>query len=321
MTRDRAVGTGRSDSQRVYSQHECAARLTTLLAPRTGDIGEELTLELSEYFRISRDDIRERLLGATANFTEEWNERVPDGRDERAVTRFYNESKTEIFDLAQWHSQDPIHFRALVCADVANERGCREYLDYGSGIGSDALVFASVGCRVTLADVSEPLLGFAKWRCERRGFDVRTIDLKKGRPPLGQFDAVVCFDVLEHIHHPLRTLWAIHQSMQSGSTLFMHAPFGSDPVRPMHVVHEDVVTPRMRTVGFHRREDLETRFPEWLWHPHVYQSFDVSALDRLGYRVYDEWLTGSTGAWLARAYRRLRPNRYDLRLGSERSEQ
>jgi SAM-dependent methyltransferase len=304
----------------VYTERECSARLTTLLAPRTGDAGEELALELSEYFGTSVDDIRERLAGATASFTEEWNQRVPDGRDERAVTRFYNESKTELFDLAHWHSRDPIHYRALMCADIAQERGCRDYLDYGSGIGSDALVFASVGCRVTLADVSGPLMAFAKWRCERRGFDVRTIDLKGNRPPRGQFDAVVCFDVLEHIHRPLRTLWSIHQSMQPGAVLFMHAPFGPDPDRPMHVVHEDVVTPRMRQVGFHWRHDMEMRFPEWLWHPRVYQSFNVSPLDRFGYRVYDEWLKGGTGAWLARAYRRLRPNRYALRLDSGRPE-
>jgi SAM-dependent methyltransferase len=296
----------------AYTEGECSARLTTLLAPRTGDAGEELALELSEYFRTPVDDIRLRLVGATASFTEEWNQRVPDGRDERAVTRFYNESKTELFDLANWHSRDPIHYRALICADIAHERGCRDYLDYGSGIGSDALVFASIGCRVTLADVSEPLLAFAKWRCERRGFEVRTIDLKSSRPPRREFDAVVCFDVLEHIHRPLRTLWTIHQSMRPGSVLFMHAPFGPDPDRPMHVVHEDVVTPRMRQVGFHWRNDLETRFPEWLWHPRVYQSVNVSPLDRVGYRVYDEWLKGGTGAWLARAYRRLRPNRYAI---------
>jgi 2-polyprenyl-3-methyl-5-hydroxy-6-metoxy-1,4-benzoquinol methylase len=314
MTRDRAAGIGRSDDLRAYSERECAARLTTLLAPRTGDIGEELTLELSEYFRTSLDDIRARLSTATESFTEEWNARVADGRDEDVVTRFYNESRTEIFDLAQWHSNDPIHYRVLMCADIAHDRGCRDYLDYGSGIGSDALVFASVGCRVTLADVSEPLLAFAKWRCERRGFAVNTVDLKKTGPPRRQFDAVVCFDVLEHIHRPLRTLWNIQQSMHHGGMLFMHAPFGQDPDRPMHVVHKDVVTPKMRTVGFHRREDLETPFPEWLWHPLVYQSFDVSPLDRLGYRVYDEWLKGGTGAWLARAYRRLRPNRYALRL-------
>jgi len=312
MTKDPAAGIEHSDVRNAYSERECAARLTALLAPRTGDPGEELALELSEYFGTTVNDIRERLAGATASFTEEWNQRVPDGRDERAVTRFYNESKTELFDLAHWHSCDPIHYRALMCADIAHERGCRNYLDYGSGIGSDALVFASAGCRVTLADVSEPLLAFAKWRCERRGFDVRTIDLKNGQPPRRQFDAVVCFDVLEHIHRPLRTLWTIHQSMRPGAVLFMHAPFGPDPERPMHVVHEDVVTPRMRQVGFHWRNDLEARFPEWLWHPRVYQSFSVSPLDRLGYRVYDEWLKGGTGAWLARAYRRLRPNRYAI---------
>ncbi len=312
MTGDPAVGIGHSDLPNAYSERECSARLTTLLAPRTGDAGEELALELSEYFRTPVDDIRVRLAGATESFTEEWNQRVPDGRDERAVTRFYNESKTELFDLANWHSHDPIHYRALMCADIAHERGCRDYLDYGSGIGSDALVFASVGCRVTLADVSEPLLAFAKWRCERRGFDVRTIDLKSSRSPRREFDAVVCFDVLEHIHRPLRTLWTIHKSMRPGSLLFMHAPFGPDPDRPMHVVHEDVVTPRMRQVGFHWRNDLETRFPEWLWHPRVYQSVNVSPLDRFGYRVYDEWLKGGTGAWLARAYRRLRPNRYAI---------
>jgi SAM-dependent methyltransferase len=314
MTNDPAAGTGRSDVRLTYSEHKCSARLTTLLAPRTGDIAGELALELSEFFGTSVDDIQARLAVANASFTEEWKTYVPDGRDERAVTRFYSESKTELFDLAQWHSHDPIHFRSLICADVAQERGCRDYLDYGSGIGSDALVFASVGCRVTLADVSEALLRFATWRCRRRGFDVRAIDLKEDRPPRRQFDAVVCFDVLEHIHRPLQTLWTIQQTMRPGGMLFMHAPFGPDPVRPMHVVHEDVVTRRMRTVGFHRRDDLETRFPKWLWHPLLYQAFDVSPLDRIGYRVYDEWLKGGTGAWLARAYRRLRPNRYALRL-------
>jgi hypothetical protein len=143
---------------------------------------------------------------------------------------------------------------------LAHERGCRDYLDFGSGIGSDALVFASVGCRVTLADISGPLLAFAKWRCERRGFDVRTIDLKIARPPRREFDAVVCFDVLEHIHRPLRTL--DDSAVDAARRDALHArPVRAGPDRPIHVAHEDVVTPRMRTVGFHRRDDLETRFP------------------------------------------------------------
>jgi hypothetical protein len=66
----------------------------------------------------------------------------------------------------------------------------------------------------------------------------------------------------------------------------------------------------MHTVGFNWRGDLEQPFPQWLWNPKVYQSFDISAIDRLGYRVYDSWLGQRVGAPLAKAYRKLRPNRY-----------
>ena len=232
---------------------------------------------------------------------------MADPSDERAVTAFYNESTTELFDLARWHAEDSIHCRTLVCADIAARQSGRACLDYGSGIGSDALAFATAGFEVTLADVSTPLLAFAKWRCERRGFQVRTIDLKVDPVPRARFDAVVCFDVLEHIHRPLRTLDKIHASMRNGGLLFVHAPFGEDPERPMHVVHDDVVTPRMRSVGFNWRGDLEAEFPEWLWHPRVYQAFGLSSLDRLGYRLYDGWLKGPVGDAIAQAYRRLRP--------------
>ena len=292
----------------MYSLELCTKRWAGLLAPRTGDVGEELTIELSEYLGVPIQEIQAQLVDATERFTEEWRRSVPDGADEGAVTRFYNESKTELFDLARWHSNDAIHYRTLMCADIAATRPGRDYLDYGSGIGSDALVFASCGFNVTLADISKPLLEFARWRCGRRGFDVQAIDLKNESLPHG-YDAVICLDVLEHIHRPLRTLNAIHRSMRPGALLFMHAPFGYDEDRPMHVVHEDIVTPRMRTVGFNWRNDLEARFPEWLWHPKVYESFELSPIDRVGYQIYDVWLKGPVGDGLARLYRRVKPNR------------
>jgi SAM-dependent methyltransferase len=293
----------------LYSEETCAARRTAILAPRTGDIGRELAMELSEFLGLPQADVRARLASGTASFTEEWRAHVPDASDERAVTRFYNDSKTEVFDLANWHATDPIHARSLICADIASARPGRRYLDYGSGIGSDALVFAAAGFHITLADVAEPLLAFAKWRCERRGIKVQTIDLKRQQPPRHAFDAVVCFDVLEHVHRPLRTLDGISRSLSPGGLLFVHAPYGEDADRPMHVVHEDVVTPRMHTVGFKWRGDLERGFPGWLWHPRVYESFDVPTVDRLGYRLYDSWLGQRVGPPLARAYRMLRPNR------------
>jgi SAM-dependent methyltransferase len=293
----------------MYERDACAARWKQLLAPRTGDVRGELALEMSEYFQMPLADVERQLHGAATRFTEEWRQKVSDPRDEQAVVRFYNESTTEMFDLAHWHAEDEIHYRTLMCVDLAARRPGRAVLDYGSGIGSDALIFAESGFRVTLADISEPLLGFARWRCERRGFTVQTIDLKRTPLPRRRFDVALCLDVLEHISRPLRALDAIGRAMRGGGLLFVHAPFGKDPDRPMHLVHRDVVTPRMRSVGFNWQEDLERVFPNWRWAPRVYEAFGVSALDRVGYAVCDAWLPGPVTDRLAQWYRRVRPRR------------
>ena len=57
------------------------------------------------------------------------------------------------------------------------------------------------------------------------------------------------------------------------------------------------------------REELEADFPQWLWHPRVYEAFELSPIDRLGYLLYDVWLQGPAGDRLARIYRRLRSRR------------
>jgi SAM-dependent methyltransferase len=292
-----------------YTRAGCSDRWNATLAPNTGDAAQALIAEVAEYLNLPLEEVQAAMANATTAFTTEWRVMVGEQADERAITRFYNESRTELFDLAKWHADDDIHYRTLVCADIASGRPGRRYLDYGSGIGSDALIFAAMGFEVTLADISEPLAAFAKWRFERRGLPVTTIDLKRERPRPQHYDAVLCFDVLEHIPHPVRTVQGIHAAMRPGGLLFLHAPFGVDADRPMHVVHEDVVSPRMAGVGFARRVDLEAAFPDWLWAPAVYQQRHLPVLDRLGYQVRDRWLPTGAATVLGRVYRSLVPRR------------
>jgi SAM-dependent methyltransferase len=269
---------------------------------------EELVEELARYLGIAPDIIRERLKDATAAFADEWRAMVPDPTNSRQVVRFYEASTTELFDLAEWHASDTIHLRTLVCLDVAAERRAKTVLDYGSGIGSDAIALASAGFDVTLADVSGPLLAFARWRCQNRGLEVRTIDLKREPLATRQYDAVLCFDVLEHVPNPVATLRRIRRSMRPNGLLFMHAPFGVDHERPMHIVEKDVATPWMRAIGFEPRPELDQRFPGWLWaSPLVYESVCAPALDRLGYWLHDVVLPGKLTHEFAKLYRRLKP--------------
>lgn len=283
------------------NESQLAVEWTRTLAPRTGDVRTELVHEAAEFLGISVDDAWQRLRGAGERFREEWTRTVDNPADPSAVTGFYNRSDTELFELIEWHATDPIHYRTLILRDLARVRPGRCYLDYGSGIGNDALVFAAAGFDITLADVSDPLLGFAEWRCRRRGFNVRTIDLKQESLPPDAFDLVVCFDVLEHIPEPLDVVGAMRVSLRDEGLLVIHAPFGDDPVHPMHVVHHDVVTPRMRSFGF---RPVDCVFPTSIRAPQIYEKRAMPALDRAGYYIYDNYLNNTLGTFFAALYRR-----------------
>lgn len=277
-------------------------RWRAALAPRTGDIRRDLTMEAAEHLGITVDEAERRVESSATEFPDEWQRLVTDPTDPAQVVRFYNESRSELFEQIAWHASDTIHHRSPVCAELAASNPGRELLDYGSGIGSNALVFGLAGFDVTLADVADPLRSFARWRCERRGIPVRTIDLKTDGLEANRYDVITCFDVLEHVPDPLDALSRIRSALRPGGILFLYAPFGYDPVRPMHIVHDDAVLRRVRSLGFDRKYEWEQAFPSYLFHPTPYQRVSRPALVNTAYFVRDVWLNGRvTDALVKRA--------------------
>jgi 2-polyprenyl-3-methyl-5-hydroxy-6-metoxy-1,4-benzoquinol methylase len=285
-----------------------AERWRRAQAPRTGDIRLELSMEAAEFLGEPLSEVQRRVDESAAAFPAEWNRLVTDPSSPEQLTRFYNESTTELYEQIAWHAGDAIHGRSFACSGLASTRPGRDFLDFGSGIGSNAIVFGLAGFRVTLADIADPLRNFAKWRCERRGIDVRTIDLKRASLPRAVYDVVTCFDVLEHVPAPLTAVRQIRDSMRAGGILFLHAPFGFDPERPQHIVHADPVTSRMRSLGFAHRREWDTLF-QATFGPKPYERVARSALGNAAYYVRDVWMSGSAGDAIARAMRPLMPDR------------
>jgi SAM-dependent methyltransferase len=178
-------------------------------------------------------------------------------------------------------------------------------------VGTSGIVFAQAGCDVTLADVADPLLAFARWRFERRGLPVATLDLKRQRPPRGVFEGIVCFDVLEHIPRPLPVVRRLRDALRPGGLLFLVAPFGADPLRPMHVVHDDRVLDWFRALGFRRRDDMEDWFPSYMWlaQPRVYERVAMPAWKRAGYFVHDILLPEDAAGALRSVWARMAQRR------------
>ena len=281
-------------------QSQLAASWTRLMAPATGDVRTDLVSEAAEFLGLPLPKPGIGWQGAGARFTEEWTRTVENPRDAASLARFYNQSDTELFELLEWHAADPIHYRTLVLRDFALRRPGRTYLDYGSGIGSDAIVFGEAGFTVTLADISDILLAFATYRCKRRGLAVQTIDLKKPDLPANTFDVVLCFDVLEHIPEPLPV---VHRSTARSAAAVCSSCTPRSARTPCVRCTSCTGTssrPRMRSLGF---QPLDCRFPPTVLAPQVYEKADTPRIDRFAYYVYDQYLDNTVGGHLARWYR------------------
>jgi SAM-dependent methyltransferase len=81
----------------------------------------------------------------------------------------------------------------------------KDVLDYGCGVGLEALQYAKKRNRVWLADISETNIALAERVLQLSGYHVEGSFLAKEAPPViqpGSFDVIHCVGVLHHIPDP-----------------------------------------------------------------------------------------------------------------------
>ena len=102
-------------------------------------------------------------------------------------------------------------------------------LDAGCGDGSLSLALHRRGCRVVgVSNDAEAIAALAE-RPSPDGVDFGVHDLRDGAPPGGPFDAVVCFDVLEHILDDRAALAAVASALREGGRLLLTVPDRAAP--------------------------------------------------------------------------------------------
>jgi 2-polyprenyl-3-methyl-5-hydroxy-6-metoxy-1,4-benzoquinol methylase len=213
-------------------------------------------------------EVQHRCQNAVANVRQEWQEHV-DPDDHHSVEQFYDASQAMLYELMWWHTlnEDASPLAYVTALRFAQQRGCCDYLDFGSGVGSGAILFARHGFQVTLADISLRLLGFSRWRLDWRGLPAHYIDLNTTRLPSQAFDFVSAMDVFEHLIDPLGTVEHLWAALKPGGFLFARIAAEPDEDRPQHIVQDFEPTfERLRSLGF-----IEVWRDEWLWGHQVFQ--------------------------------------------------
>lgn len=241
-----------------------------LLQPGHQGLQDSLLEEIGHYEGCTDGlELRRRCQQAVAHVRQEWQEQGVNPDDRGSVERFYDVSRAMLYELMWWHTlnEDVSPLAYVTAMHFARQQGCYQYLDFGSGVGSGAILFARHGFQVTLADISSRLLAFSRWRIERRGLSADYVDLNTSQLPSQTFDFITAMDVFEHLIDPPGTVEQLCAALRPGGFLFARIAAEHDEDRPQHIVHDFKPTfERLRSLGF-----LEVWRDEWLWGHRVYQ--------------------------------------------------
>lgn len=206
---------------------------------------EILTLpdDVIQYFHIeSVDEMRAALSSGTKALGDLWRGHTG---SEKNFYRRDDVGKAYILDLANWHMQKPV-VDMLSELEAYRERDFK-VLDYGSGIGTSALILAD-GNRV---DCVEPNPIMREFTQQRAGRLARELHFLNGQGPAKEeYDLAVCTHVLEHVPNPEQVALSVSDALKPGGLVFAESDFTDHGDHPMH--HLDASD----AVGAHYWDDL-----------------------------------------------------------------
>jgi 2-polyprenyl-3-methyl-5-hydroxy-6-metoxy-1,4-benzoquinol methylase len=262
------------------------------------DISDPLDVavaELSEYFKMSPEDVRHRCIHWEDYSVEEW--KAKDRSTVEGLTEFYHSQTSWIFDTMWYHAQQYHGEKPAESINIVHGLGELKpghHLDYGSGPGTSSLFFHELGWDSSLADISTSFLDFARWRLNKHGVEATFYDTNQDRLPAATFDLITMFDVIVHIPDVQKTLKELHQSLKPGGYLVFNIDNQPMAERTAWHLYSDQfpILRLVRGTGFKRHPKI-TYF-------HVYQKIEQTPLQLALIRNYD----------------RLRYNRYVTSVGN-----
>lgn len=257
-----------------------------LLLPGEQDIRHSGLRELAEYYGVGIAEAERLCNSALADSKSEWEAQAR--QTSAAILDFYDRTQSYLFEHVWWHANDLTGNAINVeIIDYACQQGARTYLDFGSGVGANAILAARSGLTVTLADVSRTMLDFARWRLERRGLQAKYIYLRQQSLPDAHFDFVTAMDVMEHLPRPVGEISQISAALKIGGLLIFNARPGADLQRPMHILPTLYPIRRaLRSCGLHADPDPAAHRIRAL-DCFVVRKTAGSTLTNLGWRIYD----------------------------------
>jgi 2-polyprenyl-3-methyl-5-hydroxy-6-metoxy-1,4-benzoquinol methylase len=158
-------------------------------------IDKDMVRDLAEYFNLDQKEILWLLQPGERLNADFWH--ILNPKTEKEIEEFYSINPFYIFELLFWHMKGyQRRFRSEIIKLAEGE-----ILDFGGGIGDLSIELAKKGGNCDYADIYGKTFEFAKWLFQKKGCDIKMIDLSKDKL-LKEYDTILCIDVIEHVTNP-----------------------------------------------------------------------------------------------------------------------
>ncbi|MBI4341320.1 MAG: class I SAM-dependent methyltransferase [Candidatus Omnitrophica bacterium] len=186
-------------------------------------------------------------------------QRVGEATREAEVLAYYQATPHYLYELSYWEaSWDKQAWFEVVY------RACRRWrlqhvLDFGGGVGGLSVYLNSRGVRCDYLDVAGKTFDYAAWRFRRRGLNVRMFDiLSTNGKAQGPYDAIVAWDVLEHLFDLEAALASIRSMLRAQGWFLSKSTFATSgsPHEAIHLAQHAkygdvrVLNELMERIGF-----------------------------------------------------------------------
>ena len=204
------------------------------------------------YSGIPLAEVDELVKTAPSKTGSKWN--AADRSTAHGLQEFYDRVDHWVYGTLGYHARQAEGKNVPLPAQVAAMHDGRRpgsFLDFGAGVATAGLLFDRLGWQVTCADVSAPLLQFAKWRVEDRGVAIRVIDLRDERLPEDAFDVICAFNTMAHVRDTLQTLRELRRALRpDGLLIFDVDTRPKDAEMPWHASTASLSLRVVRRLGF-----------------------------------------------------------------------
>lgn len=238
--------------------------------------------ELSNYLGKPFEDLKRRFeeaskkYGGFAKFIkvteEEWNSKKIDEDNPEEIMNFYAQTENYIPELMiTAATEDKQRLTRFVVAHCLKE-GVKKILDFGCGIGEDSIVAALNELDTTAVDIEGKTFDFAKWRFRKYSINVKTIGIKYYRPLDVKYDAITCFEVLQHVPDPEKTLEHFYERLNKNGILFITTRFKNNYALALkkNEKYDETLDDIVKSKGFKLSDKIHRWGPEdssgkWLY--------------------------------------------------------